>query len=77
MERILVNQRFVDFEVFKEAARKWHLDFIQIEKGQFQGEIFQYEAPDMIFSRTHSTLSTTTKMSRSQSWVTSNFSWPT
>jgi len=37
----ILNDRFTDFEEFTQATRAWDLDFIQLDRGNFETEITQ------------------------------------
>jgi len=47
MRQIFVlNQRFTDFENFAQMTRAWDLDFIQLDRGNFETEIIQIGVGD-------------------------------
>jgi AraC family ethanolamine operon transcriptional activator len=42
----VLNQRFTDFENFAQMTRAWDLDFIQLDRGNFETEIIQIGVGD-------------------------------
>jgi AraC family transcriptional regulator, ethanolamine operon transcriptional activator len=40
-ELYLIDLKFKDFEDFTDTVRNWNLEFRQLDRGQFQGDLFQ------------------------------------
>ena len=38
---VLIHRRFDDFDDLSVAARHWDLDLMQLDRGEFEGEIVQ------------------------------------
>jgi len=47
---VLVHRRFDDFDELAVAARHWDFDFLQLDCGAFEGEIFQAVAGNVLLS---------------------------
>jgi len=47
----ILNDRFVDFEEFAETIRAWDLDFIQLDRGNFETEIIQVGVGDVLLTQ--------------------------
>jgi len=48
-----ISLEFNDFEVFKEAASKWSLEFKQLDEGKFYGDISIIESPQIQIGTTN------------------------
>ena len=46
-----LNRRFRDFDELTEAVRHWNLDFSQLDRGRFEGEVTQLIAGRVQFAR--------------------------
>jgi len=46
-----LNDRFTDFEEFTQATRAWDLDFIQLDRGNFETEITQVGVGDVLLAQ--------------------------
>lgn len=47
----ILNDRFTDFEEFTQATRAWDLDFIQLDRGNFETEITQVGVGDVLLAQ--------------------------
>jgi AraC family ethanolamine operon transcriptional activator len=47
----ILNDRFTDFEEFAQATRAWDLDFIQLDRGNFETEIIQVGVDDVLLTQ--------------------------
>jgi AraC family ethanolamine operon transcriptional activator len=47
----ILNDRFTDFEEFAQATRAWDLDFIQLDRGDFETEIHQVGVGDILLTQ--------------------------
>jgi AraC family ethanolamine operon transcriptional activator len=47
---ILLHRRFDDFDDLAFATRHWDLDLMQLDRGEFEGEIMQITSSDILFS---------------------------
>jgi len=47
----ILNDRFTDFEEFAQATRAWDLDFIQLDRGNFETEITQVGVGDVLLAQ--------------------------
>ncbi len=47
----ILNDRFTDFEEFAQATRAWDLDFIQLDRGNFETEIVQVGVGDILLAQ--------------------------
>lgn len=47
----MLNDRFADFEEFAQATRAWDLNFVQLDRGDFETQIIQVGKEDILFSR--------------------------
>ncbi len=47
----LVHQIFEDLEELVVAAKQWNLDFRQLDRGPFRGELLQIGTPSLMFAR--------------------------
>jgi len=47
----ILNDRFTDFEEFAQATRAWDLDFIQLDRGNFETEIIQVGVDDFLLTQ--------------------------
>ena len=47
---ILLHRRFDDFDEMAVAARHWDIDFAQLDRGRFQGEVVQVVSGGVLFS---------------------------
>ncbi len=52
MELICVKRQFTDFDAYCEGARGWDIDFMQLERGRFLGDILQIITPDIQLAHT-------------------------
>ena len=50
-ESFILNDRFTDFEEFAQATRAWDLDFIQLDRGNFETEIAQVGVGDVLLAQ--------------------------
>jgi len=47
----ILNDRFTDFEEFAQATRAWDLDFIQLDRGNFETKLIQVGVGDVLFAQ--------------------------
>lgn len=47
---LILHRRFDDFDALTDAAREWDLDFLQLDRGGFEGEVLQATAGRLFFS---------------------------
>ena len=50
-ESFILNDRFTDFEEFAQATRAWDLDFIQLDRGNFETKLIQVGVGDVLFAQ--------------------------
>ena len=51
LKSFILNDRFTDFEEFTQATRAWDLDFIQLDRGNFETEITQVGVGDVLLAQ--------------------------
>ncbi len=47
---VILQRRFDDFDAMTDATRQWDLDFLQLDRGPFEGEVLQADAGSIFFT---------------------------